>query len=234
MFLSRFKITIIPILPILFFGMNIHAGDEEISPEIIIEGYKKRIGASRYADVKSLYIEAKIEEKGFAYKLKLYKKRPDMLRQEIITDTRSVLQVYNNGEAWTTDVAGRKMPLNAKTKNHLKKIYPIEPLLMTIPIEKFKSALKSDKEGMWKLTAAYQSSDYVFWLNEKFEIEKYIERDGNMKIIYILSDYTLVDGIRHAFTIEQIVNLNNRQSSLVYNIEHIDFNIDIEDDFFEY
>ncbi|MDQ7051867.1 MAG: hypothetical protein Q9P14_02825 [candidate division KSB1 bacterium] len=234
--LRPFTLTALFLIFALPFILSAQTVDELIQKNIEATG-----GYEKWKSLKTMKITGTIQMQGMEMPFVRYSKRPNKLRIEATMQGQTIVQAYDGQTAWWIfpfmgSTEPQKMP-----KEQAEDI--IEQAEFDGPLIDYKKkghkvelVGKEDVEGTdaYKLKITLKSGQVIYtYLDSEYFLEikqtaKRSRQGNELEVFSIYGDYKEVDGLLLPHSI--IIQAGPQTTNLV--IEKVEFNIDLDDDFF--
>jgi outer membrane lipoprotein-sorting protein len=210
----------IPILTMLAAVIVVPTVTAQSVDDLVAKNLKARGGAARLKAIDAVKFTGRLDAGGMELPFTLIRKRPNLVRQEMQFQGKTIVQAYDGEHAWAVNpMMGTDQPQEIRGQQAEMMREQVD---FDGPLVDYKQkgnvievvgpdAVGSAKAMKLKIT---KKSGQVQWLwldaesgiELKSATEEIAPGDQKLTIETVLSDYKAVDGIQFPFTMETIVN----------------------------
>lgn len=232
------------LMGLIFLVGNVYAG--ETLEEILAKNYQARGGLEKLKSIKALYFEGKMvmpSAQGMEMTIKMWVKRPNMMRTESTVQGKKVVQAYDGKNAWwIMPFMGSEEPQlmpDTQAENMKEQAEGWDPLVNYKKLGyKLEYLGKDEVEGteVYKLKLTKKNGRVVYYYLDtesgiEIKTEIYIKRgESEYKVETEFGDYKEVNGVMIPFYIENRAN-GNTVSQLT--LQKVVINPEIDDSIFK-
>ena len=219
----------------------------QTADEIIANYVTASGGMEKIKGVKNEKMVLSVESGGMTINQTLFRKKPNLLREETLLQGKTSLQVFNGTEGWVVNPFTGRETVEAMPEDDIKEM-KVQADIDGELVDYAKKGCKASYEGeedvdgamAYKIKLVTEKNDVMYFFIDKEtsylvkQAFKQKNEDGSeTESVFMFSNFKMVDGVLRAFEMEASTTYMGQVYKTPIKVLSIEVNKDMSDDLFK-